>query len=41
MKYIEDRIINRSTSDHPGPWIGKQRVYQLEKYRGRQLVFRR
>ena len=27
--YIEDRTLEVSTSDHPGPWMLQQRVYQL------------
>jgi hypothetical protein len=35
MKYTEDRIIPRQAlPEHPGPWTGKQHVYQLEKLKG-------
>ena len=30
IRYTQDRIINQSTVGHPGPWVGKQRVYQTK-----------
>lgn len=34
MRYTEDRTIPVQTKDYPGPWTGKQRVYQLESLKG-------
>lgn len=31
MSYIEDRVLNISTEKHPGPWVGKTRIYSLIK----------
>ena len=36
MKLTEDRIIPVQTEDHPGPWVGKQRVYQLEEWKKKE-----
>lgn len=37
IRYTEDRIIHQSTVAHPGPWVGKQRVYQTKADKERNV----